>query len=373
MTVDELAEALARVGVDRRGVVTWDGAAVVRRGRRQPRLDGPALRARLVDRLRLVLYERLYCGVPDDDDELGAGLGHGADAWFVGRLSAAGTGVGGWQPGWHGVAVGPGGVTVRRHGLSVLARPGEVRRVDGGDAPLAPGMELALRFGPELPRALPGFWLTLGDAPVPDDEPLVRFYWHVAADAAPTLVRELTGRLNVARTPFQLKVVDHPGRYRRRDAAVLYVPAGAAVSAVAAVMAAHRRLGPATRPGVPAFTLPLARGLAVAEDTGEAASFGTHRCGLVAEAVVRVHERGSTAVRARLDAVGEVLAERGIDAARPWQRVLDLEHVRAAATAAGSARTVHLGPVHGPDAPAAPVAHGDGRAPGAGRRSGNGR
>jgi hypothetical protein len=148
---------------------------------------------------------------------------------------------------------------------------------------------------------------------------VLRVYWHVTRTGAPALMRALTGQLNAADIPFRLKVADHPHRLDRCDAAVLYLP-GASLEpvretllAVAAGLTAH------LRPSIPAFTLAFAPGVGLAEDDGGAESFGTRRCRLLAEAVVRAHADGLTDAGARMAAVEQRFAEDGVEIDSPYR------------------------------------------------------
>ena len=72
------------------------------------------------------------------------------------------------------------------------------------------------------------------------------------------------------------------------------------------------------RSGSPAFTLPLARGVALAEYvTGDGGSFGTSRCRLLAEGLVDAHEHRARSLPERLDAVAARFAARGLDLDAP--------------------------------------------------------
>ena len=148
---------------------------------------------------------------------------------------------------------------------------------------------------------------------------MVRAYWHVGPVGAPSLIRALTARLNAEEVPFRLKVADHPFRLDRCDAAVLYLPAAAfpalreTLEGLAAGLTAH------LRPRIPAFTLRLAPGVGLAEDDGAAESFGTRRCRLLAEAILRAHARGIVSVDERIAVVSERFAEEGIRIDAPYR------------------------------------------------------
>src|SRR5207244_2675027 len=115
-------------------------------------------------------------------------------------------------------------IVVERNGLSLWVARCDVLTLEGG--PPAVGAAVAVGLPKELPNLSPGFYLALGDEPLPsqEQEPLVRLYWHLVSEAAPLLIEHATACLNRAHISFQLKVVNEPGRYTRCDAGVLYVP-----------------------------------------------------------------------------------------------------------------------------------------------------
>src|SRR6185436_3472799 len=100
---------------------------------------------------------------------------------------------------------------------------------------------------------------------------------HVGAAGAAPLIAAATRELNAARVPFALKVLDHPARFTRRDAAVLYLqafePAHAALREIVSACSGF------LRPGAPAFALELTHGVGVGEHLPRhGGSFGTSRC-----------------------------------------------------------------------------------------------
>ena len=144
----------------------------------------------------------------------------------------------------------------------------------------------------------------------------VRFYWNVAAEGGPVLLRELSSRFEYGRVPFQAKVPVVPSGYDRVDAGVLYLSDEDVAVAAHVVASAYAALGGAIRPDVPLFTLRLAPGLGFAESPPTGDSFGMHRCDLIAEGLVRAFERGATSPKERAAVVRERLTEYGLDVER---------------------------------------------------------
>ena len=277
---------------------------------------GPySARASLVEALQHELYRSFYTqgrAVPETPDRAAPVR---PDRDFAAALSAANAGAGGWQPGWRVQTWEAETAIVALDGIAVRARVADCRT--GGRAP-APGAPVSVRRPKELDAAAPGFYIALGDRQ-PGTGQEVRVYFHVTAAGAVPLVAACTSVLNAAAIPFVLKVVDRPGGFTRCDAAVLYLQAGGFGGARASLASVAGACAPHLRPGVPAFTKALAAGIAVAEHQPElGASFGTSRCLIVAEALVRAREQGAAGPGERLEAVARGFADHGLDVDRPY-------------------------------------------------------
>ena len=313
---EQIAAALSAVAIRGPTRYAWLGRASLRlQPELEAELDETARRAYLVACIGEELYWSFYCrgrlvparwGEPDPV---------APDPWLTTALSDANTGHGTWERGW----------TVQRlDGQEAVVAKTRLRaRVPSRDCRPrpSPGGSVSLRMPKELPAHSPGFYTALGNAPLEAASPpaAVRVYWHVTRVGAPALMRAATARLNAAAVPFRLKVADHPFRLDRCDAAVLYL-AGADYPArrddllgVADDVKAH------LRPAVPTFTLPLTPGVAVAEDAAPGESFGTRRCRLLADAIVRTHEAGIRGIPARIAAVADRFAADGVQIDAPYR------------------------------------------------------
>ena len=220
------------------------------------------------------------------------------------------------------------GRSSRRQRLRVRVSAVDCRADDGGQ--IRSGVAVSVRLPKELPALSPGFFMVLGAAgsEVVASQHTVRVYWHITASGAPALVRALSSRLNAETVPFRLKVANHPIRFDRCDAAVLYLPIEAfegvrAMLAHVAVTMASR-----LRPRIPAFTLALAPGVGLAESPATGASFGEHRCGLLADGIVGAHEQRVPSGAARVETVIENFAASGVRIDAPYlEPSLDGLHV----------------------------------------------
>ncbi len=261
------------------------------------------------------LYSSFYCAgqaIPHRPQRT-APQPHGASP-FIDSLSRANSGTGSRESGWTVARTEDDGrLVVHRHGLSLWARPDEVRGAD-----ISPGGEVSVTLPPELLRLSPGFYMALGDEELDVEEPMVRHYWHLSSSGGAALIAVATRALNGERLPFRLKVLVDPDGYSRCDAGVLYTSwrLRAEVSGLLPSLLADTTEH--LRPGTPALTKPLAGGLGVAEGPPGAESFGMHRCGLLADAAVRAFELGLHTTPERLTLVEQHFDEQGIDFDHPY-------------------------------------------------------
>jgi hypothetical protein len=173
--------------------------------------------------------------------------------------------------------------------------------------------------------ARPGIWAAdgfvhlLGSAAAEpyDQIARVRLYWNLTHPGAGPLVGEIEAALERRAIPFQFKCLAAPAAYTRSDAAVLYLARVHFPLARELVAGVRQRVAAWLRPSTPLFAKPLAPGLAVAEDPGDGSSFGLHRCGLLAEAIMEA----TRIDRPSADDVGRALEaafrRRGLSLAAP--------------------------------------------------------
>jgi hypothetical protein len=238
---------------------------------------------------------------------------------FLSALSAANTGRGTWEPHWKiGETDEDGRTAVTKDGLTFWVPPDGLR-VRGGR--LEPGASCRVRVGKELRALMPGFYLAIGDGDEDDEteaeEPVIRLYWHLTADAAVPYLAAATTHLNKARVPFRTKVLSDPWAYERADAGVLYFGQRHFARVREAVGPILSAVGAGLRGTVPLFTKPLAPGLGFAEDPRNGMSFGQHRCFLIAQGLWKAFEQGEHERDARGAAIARAFREAGLDPLRP--------------------------------------------------------
>jgi class II lanthipeptide synthase len=316
---DQVAAALGAVTIRGPTQYAWLGhASLPLAAYLAAELDEPGRRRYLVSCLREELYWSFYCHGRPVPARWGEPEPMSADPSLAAALSQANAGRGGWEPGWTIEHLDDDEAVVAAWRLRMRVPLDDCRALGGA---MLPGTAVSVRMPKELPALSPGFFTVIGEAAadLAASEGSVRVYWNIARAGAPALVGTLTSRLNAECVPFRLKVADHPFRLDRCDAAILYLPGdafralGRMLRAVAADLAAQ------LRPQIPAFTLELAPGVALAEDDGGGGeSFGVRRCTLLADGIVRAHAQGIMGAGARLDAVAARFAEDGVRIDAPY-------------------------------------------------------
>jgi hypothetical protein len=238
--------------------------------------------------------------------------------FFVKELSAANSGNGYWEDGWDVRAFTDDELVVYKEGLEVRVRPQDCLVPRGGL--IALGTRLSLRFPKEFLSISPGFYMALSNKEFTQDDSqsLVRIYWNLIPESVVGFMRNATSVLNQAQLAFKLKVLNDPNQFTRCDAAVLYIRKND-YDAVSEILGGiYPEVGFSLRQGIPTFTKPLAAGVGLAEDPAQGESFGMHRCGLLADGMIRAHEQGKKSVRERLRVVEDRFAEDGIGLDKPF-------------------------------------------------------
>jgi hypothetical protein len=283
-----------------------------------PDSDGPRERRALVHALTERLYADFYCpgGVAPPAED----LAQPHQPWpseAVSAFSEANVGRGCRDEGWIVRDIGEDAIVVEKDELRLWAKPSELMPPA---APARVGDSVAVVLPREAIGSRTGFYTAYGDAgsaEVPGGAGVDRFYWKVRTVGRTRLLEAATTGLNRAGLPFRFKVLNDPDTVRC-DAAVLYTPRALRDDVTRIVAALVRSVAPALGARTPVFAKRLAPGVAFAEDPPGDESFGTHRCGLMAEAIVASHEHGLRRVDDRLDAVALAFGSAGLSFERAY-------------------------------------------------------
>ncbi|HUB82430.1 MAG TPA: T3SS effector HopA1 family protein [Bryobacteraceae bacterium] len=221
-----------------------------------------------------------------------------------------------WWKGWRVEQVlDDGRIVAARNGAERAFLPGEYVAYRGIGTGLAKGEPISVFSAAGSSEIQPAFYYAFGEA-VADFEwtgATLRIYWNVQPEGAPRLMAAVTREFNRYQIPFRFKCLNAASSFPRRDAAVLYFDRRHYRLAALLVESIHREVLPWLSPGTPLFTKPLAPGMALAEDPG--ASFGMHRCAILAEAMAASPGKP---VEERLAELRRCFAERGLCFDSPW-------------------------------------------------------
>ena len=243
-----------------------------------------------------------------------------ASGW-VEALSAANMSKDRWEEGWQVQKFMPSGqIYGKKPGIVRAFWPGEfITRANHGMAP-QPGTPIAVFFPRESRNLQNGFYFVFGEALADqyDEFPTVRFYWNITRESAVPLVQALTAALNKYQIPFRFKILNHPAMLGRSDAAILYLGRRYYRAAAEICRETHGKIADLLDEQVPLFTLPLAKGLAFAEDPGTQESFGMMRCRLLAESLCLAFSEGRTTHADRLERVRQHFTASGISLEQPF-------------------------------------------------------
>lgn len=168
----------------------------------------------------------------------------------------------------------------------------------------------------ERPGSFDGFYMAYSEIALDDPAP-DRYYWNLTRRGRARLIHAATTILNRARCPFHVKAAHDPGT-RRADSSVLYVDRSWREQFTRLLPSIWETVRSDLREAVPALTRRVAGGVGFAESPLGGESFGTERCRLIAEGVVRAFERGQPGGRHEpLHDIARVFAEHGLTLERP--------------------------------------------------------
>lgn len=244
--------------------------------------------------LRAFLYSNFYAHDKDLNDPdafdymtlLGQRL---TDVEFLKSLKKANPAKGYYQEGWKIVAREGADVRVARDGITLAVDPEKHFPAAQRDA--VAGQSVPVRFPAFSTMASTGFFVTFSELGPVAGVPITRFYLNVAGDAAGPLMQALLPRLLKMKIPYTFKTISDPKRYTRRDATVLYVGRQDYGAVARELLDLHHKHFEWFREGVPGFTLPLAKGIGVADnpaaDRQGMVSFGEKITSKLAEVILK--------------------------------------------------------------------------------------
>lgn len=277
----------------------------------------------MVPMIQSALYYNCYCRrLGQEPASPGAVVSAAESSKLIGSLSEANAGSSRWDHNWLVRRVeSTGQIWAEKNGVVRILPPGEYIDMTGPGATVRTGSSVTIYVTRESTTVQPGLYFAFGETVMPSDPyDMVRIYWNVSVEAVPKLLMRVSGDLNRFQVPFQFKCPIHPQGYDRRDAAVLYIQKKFYAIVRQLVIRWSSECGAALRDDIPLFTLPIARGIALAEDPGNGESFGMNRCRHLAESVWDAFSRG-TPRSEWLPEIKQHFRKNGIDLGRPYLNV----------------------------------------------------
>ncbi|WP_019501955.1 T3SS effector HopA1 family protein [Pseudanabaena sp. PCC 6802] len=255
----------------------------------------------------------------------------GMDLKFYHQLHESNCGKGYDDPGWQVLRQEKdGSLAVEKGGLTLHIN--DDRYLSEISAPFNPSTSVGDRLSLRMPRNLVqnGFYMSVGNAGLSSRtgdrsgnlQDTARIYFHLSPEGAVAVMASLTQRLNAINLPFSFKVLYNPSNYDRYDSGVLYFEKSFYPQVREALQALYAETQIYFRPEIPLFTKQLAPGLAVAEEPDlkftEQESFGTNRCQIVANGLLKAWLAGKNLPEDRLEAIFASFFTLGIAIERPY-------------------------------------------------------
>jgi hypothetical protein len=204
--------------------------------------------------------------------------------------------------------------TVRLPDLSPLAQAIGQERI---------GMPVAIR----LPRnqVEPGYYIAVGNAgPIAQSQltnanPAVSLFFNLYPEGAIVVMHHLTKQLNTLNIPFTFKVLYDPLDYRYYNSGMLTLEKCHYLTIQPIVRTIYATYQTQFGIAAPGFTKQLAPGLALAEEPeSNQEGFGSHRCQLIADALIEAWQQSDQAPEARLAYIQRAFSSSGIDLNCPY-------------------------------------------------------
>jgi hypothetical protein len=249
----------------------------------------------------------------------------GVDVDFFNQLRQSNTGEGYFDHGWHVLKEDSSNtLVVKKDGLTLYIQ--RDRHLLESQKCAIPGDVVAIKLPPNIIQN--GFFMAIGNQGRYSSvhsgtrQQIVRIYFNLSPQGAVEVMYGLTRQLNDISIPFSFKALYNPSDYERYDTAVLYFEKSNYPSVHQVLQSVYNDYRLHFSEEVPLFTKLLAPGLALAEEPNnkfaEKESFGTHRCQIVANALVEAWHQGDESTDNRTALILKHFAQQGIELQHPY-------------------------------------------------------
>ncbi|HZE81094.1 MAG TPA: T3SS effector HopA1 family protein [Candidatus Polarisedimenticolia bacterium] len=315
---EELSQIVAAIEIVSPSLLMFDGQAVPIVDNAHELALGLTQNSPVVMQLQNTLYQHCYCRrfSPKTSPQPAAGQ-YSADPNFIAQLSQANASASRWDAGWQVRRVENNGQIWADKGGSVrMFWPGEYMNFNAPGSRLKKGDLLSIFVARESTNIQPGLYFAFSETVMPSNHlDVIRFYWNLENSGALSLMQCVTRDLNRFQVAFQFKCSVYRQGFDRRDAAVLYIHRTYHAIVRQLISAWADECSFALRNDVPLFTLPVGKGIGLAEDPGTGESFGMNRCRHVAEAIWNAQSAGVSR-QSYLSELKKHFHKHGLDPAR---------------------------------------------------------
>ncbi len=248
-------------------------------------------------------------------------FGNAPDPEHPQKLSSANRAKARWDQGWQIYQMAANGqISVLKGDRQRPALPGEyILSEFTGAAPLV-GSTVTLHIPRESFTLQPGFYYMFSEVPTDiwDENFLIRFYFSCTPQGVLEAIAHLTSTLNRFQVPYRMKALTNSMDYTRTDTMVLYCARRYFPLVARIIHSAPKSALEQLKPTVPLFTRALRPGVAIADDPGDGQSFGLHRCGILAEAMIEAWQQKLTDPDSMLAVAEARFAHHGLPLDKPY-------------------------------------------------------
>lgn len=240
---------------------------------------------------------------------------------FMNQLSAANQSADTWDPYWTVVSTDPSGmIYAQKNGLFRSLTAHEWKPEQPLNGPLQVGASVSLLNRKERRDLQPVFYYVYSKAFMPPGVSIGRFYFNVQPALVAEFIQLLTTDMNRLQVPFLFKCLNHPLLYVRTDSAVLYIEKKYFSITARLVQNIIYRNPHFFKATIPLFTKPISNGVAYAEDPGNSKSFGMFWSEMIAESIIKAHEKGLSKPADILPLALAEFEKNGVNIEQPYLR-----------------------------------------------------
>lgn len=248
----------------------------------------------LIDLLKQILYTQCYCqkfGTKYVEIEQ-SGI---SDKSFLTALVSANTSVSNWDSNWViEQKLANGRFVAKKNSHYKILNHSEFKLVNIQKVIPKEGDVISIDCKRDSSVYQSAFYYAFGNEVECDQNlvTLVRVYFNIESHNAPQLLKLISSELNKYFIPFTFKCLNQSTYYSRIDSAVLYIQKPYYNITKHVLTNAFEEQSFNFNDATSLFTKKIMKGVSVAEEPGDGESFGTSRCGMLANSLINSKNKG---------------------------------------------------------------------------------